>query len=57
MLGVRREGVNKSAVILQRQLLISYSRGNISIINRAGLEAASCKCYTIIKGEENSFPA
>lgn len=57
MLGVRREGVNKSATNLQHQQLISYSRGNISIINRAGLEAAACKCYAIIKGEENSFPA
>lgn len=54
MLGVRREAVNKSAVILQRRQLISYSRGNVSIINRAGLEAASCKCYGIIKDEE--FP-
>jgi CRP-like cAMP-binding protein len=56
MLGVRREGVNKSATNLQHQQLISYSRGNISIINRAGLEAAACKCYAFIKGEENSFP-
>ena len=57
MLGVRREGVNKSATNLQHQQLISYSRGNISITDRAGLEAAACKCYAIIKGEENSFPA
>ena len=57
MLGVRREGVNKSATNLQHQQLISYSRGNISIINRAGLEAAACKCYAFVKGEENSFPA
>lgn len=56
MLGVRREAVNKSAVTLQQQQLISYSRGNLSIINRANLEKASCLCYGIIKDEEKSFP-
>ena len=56
MLGVRREAVNKSATILQEQNLISYSRGNILIINRAGLEAESCQCYEIIRTEEKSFP-
>jgi CRP-like cAMP-binding protein len=57
MLGVRREAVNKSAARLQQKQLISYSRGNISIINRASLEAAACQCYAIIKDEEKSFPA
>lgn len=56
MLGVRREAVNKSAVFLQHEQLISYSRGNMSINNRAGLEKASCQCYGIIKDEEKSFP-
>jgi len=56
MLGVRRESVNKSAVILQQQQLISYSRGNISIINQAGLKKTACLCYGIIKDEEKSFP-
>jgi CRP-like cAMP-binding protein len=56
MLGVRRESVNKSAIILQQQQLISYSRGTISIINLAGLEKTACLCYGIIKDEEKSFP-
>jgi CRP-like cAMP-binding protein len=56
MVGVRREAVNKSAVILQQQQLISYSRGNISITNRQGLETKACQCYAIIKAEETSFP-
>jgi CRP-like cAMP-binding protein len=56
MLGVRREAVNKSAVILQQQQLIRYSRGTISIINQSGLEKAACACYGIIKDEEKSFP-
>lgn len=56
MLGVRREAVNKSAVSLQQENLINYSRGHISIINRIGLEKATCLCYAIIKDEEKSFP-
>ena len=51
MLGVRREAVNKSATHLQQNGLISYSRGKVSILDRAGLEAAACRCYFIIKAE------
>lgn len=51
MLGVRREGVNKAAGLLQQQNLISYSRGALTILKRAGLEAIACQCYTIIKEE------
>jgi CRP-like cAMP-binding protein len=56
MLGVRREAVNKVAVLMQQQELISYSRGHLAIINRAGLTAVSCQCYGIIRDEERSFP-
>lgn len=49
MLGVRREGVNKSATNLQQKKLISYSRGKVSILDRAGLEAAACRCYFLIR--------
>ncbi len=55
MLGVRREAVNKSAVILQQENLITYSRGNITITNRRGLEMKACQCYAIIKAEAASF--
>jgi len=55
MLGVRREAVVLAASSLQEKQLISYSRGNLSILNRVGLEAFACKCYAIMKKEEQNY--
>jgi CRP-like cAMP-binding protein len=51
MLGVRRQGVTESARTLQREGLIRYSRGHITVLDRRGLEKHCCECYAVVKNE------
>lgn len=51
MLGVRREGVTEAAGKLQKQGLIEYSRGHITVLDRPGLEERCCECYAVVKQE------
>ena len=51
MLGVRREGVTDAAGKLQRDGLITYNRGHITVLDRPKLEKRSCECYQVVKAE------
>ncbi len=47
MLGVERSTVTVIAGVLQKAGLISYVHGRVTVIDRAGLEAAACECYQV----------
>ena len=51
MLGVRREGVTAAAGKLQKLGVISYQRGQITVLDRPRLEALCCECYAVVKKE------
>ncbi|RBA25509.1 Crp/Fnr family transcriptional regulator [Herminiimonas fonticola] len=57
MLGVRRESVTEAARKLQDEGLIHYSRGQITVVDRAGLEEQICECYTSLKKEYDGLLA
>lgn len=56
MLGVRRAGVSEAAAELQRRGAIRYTRGRVSVVDRALLEQASCECYAAIRERFDAVP-
>jgi len=57
MLGVRRATVNVATGMLKKAGFIRYVRGNITVVDRTGLESASCECYqAIIRAYDANFP-
>ena len=55
MLGANRKSVTLAALSMQSAGLISYRRGRIQVLNRPGLEKASCECYAIVKARFDAF--
>ena len=55
MLGANRKSVTVAALSMQAAGLISYHRGKIQVVDRLGLEKASCECYAIVKERFDAF--
>ncbi len=55
-LGVRREGITEAARKLHNAGLINYRRGRITVIDRVGVEAYCCECYSVVRGEYDRLP-
>ena len=51
MLGVRCEGFSEAALGLQKQGLIRYARGRITVLDRPQLEKRTCECYAVVRNE------
>jgi CRP-like cAMP-binding protein len=49
-LGARRQGITETARRLQALQVIAYSRGRISVLDRAALERFACECYRVVRG-------
>ncbi|HEX4784251.1 MAG TPA: Crp/Fnr family transcriptional regulator [Candidatus Sulfotelmatobacter sp.] len=57
MLGTRRSSVSVAASILQKAGMITYTRGNVTIVDKPKLSEAACDCYQIIQNQKNNWQA
>lgn len=57
MLGAERAHISRTAQALQKAGLISYKRGVIKILDRPGIEKASCECYVVVRQQETQYLA
>jgi len=57
MLGSRRASVSAAAGVLQKAGMITYTRGNVTILDRRKLEKAACDCYSIIQQQKKRWNA
>ncbi|MCI0468089.1 MAG: helix-turn-helix domain-containing protein [Beijerinckiaceae bacterium] len=55
VLGANRKSVTLAAQSLQREGLIAYQRGRLQVLDRPGLEKASCECYRVIRERFEAF--
>jgi CRP-like cAMP-binding protein len=55
MLGTRRSTVSVAAGVLQKAGMISYTRGNVTILNKSKLEEAACDCYELIRQQNHRW--
>ena len=55
MLGVQRTTVTNAARLLLSAGLIQYSRGQIRIVDRAGLEQGACECYAAVREKQDQI--
>ena len=55
MMGANRKSVTLAAQSMQKAGLISYTRGQIQVLDRPGLEKAACECYAIVKARFDAF--
>jgi CRP-like cAMP-binding protein len=55
MLGVRRPGVTVAMGVLEKAGLIAHGRGNITVVDRVGLEKVACECYRTIKARQGEL--
>ena len=55
MLGTRRPSISVAAGVLQRSGAVRYVHGRVTVLDRAGLEAAACECYGVVREQSDEL--